>query len=458
MAFPTTQMSGYADLKGRIALALSRCQEQPWLDFKESQPWSVLRWRLLKTIMGMANIRDGGLILIGVAEKGTTWELTGIESAHLATFDYDDIIDQLSKYASPQVSVDIVLHDHDDGKRYLAFHVHQFNDSPVVCRNNSPDDVKPKDRLAAGEVYVRPTTGKPQTVKVTDAARLHDLLDLAAEFRARRMLEIGKRVGLVPSESATKRYDAEFSTIKSFPVPIKDFPHWCVMYRPESYDPDLIPTLTDCFRLVEKSRVQFRGWDFPHLATNSDSAHGVLRGSQWIGSWANFMGSIEYWQLFQSGQFVHFAALHEVTEKQWRDKLQHDTMSHLGRNRDIEWASVPGYISLVNLIYTVTEYFEFAARICQAGIYRGNLNISIDLTGVKGFLLTTDSNRMWRQHCIASEDHLSKTWIVSSETLISGSLDHSLKAVVWLSECLGWMSPNVDAIRGEQQKLISGRF
>jgi len=111
MAFPTTQMSGYTDLRGRISLALGRCQEQPWLDFKESQPWPELRWRLLKTIMGMANLRDGGLILVGVAEKGTAWELSGIEPAHLAAFDYDDIIAQLSKYASPQVSVDIVVRE-----------------------------------------------------------------------------------------------------------------------------------------------------------------------------------------------------------------------------------------------------------------------------------------------------------------------------------------------------------
>src|SRR5437588_3304353 len=133
MAFPTTQMSGHTDLKGRITLALSRCQEQPWLDFKESQPWDVLRWRLLKTIMGMANLRDGGLILVGVAEDGTASKLTGIDAVHLPTFAYDDIVDQLNKYASPQVSVDIVLHDHDDGNRYLAFHVHQFKDSPIVC-------------------------------------------------------------------------------------------------------------------------------------------------------------------------------------------------------------------------------------------------------------------------------------------------------------------------------------
>lgn len=212
MAFPTTQMSGYTDLRERILLALGRCQEQPWLDFKESQPWQALRWRLLKTIMGMANLRDGGLILVGVAEKGTAWDLLGIEPDHLAAFDYDDIIDQLSKYASPQVSLDIVIHDHDDGHRYLAFHVHEFKGCPVVCRNNSPDDVKQKDRLAAGDIYVRPTTGKPQTVKVTDAGLLQDLLQLAAEFRARQMLEAGRRIGLVPGETAASLYDAEIAT------------------------------------------------------------------------------------------------------------------------------------------------------------------------------------------------------------------------------------------------------
>lgn len=217
MAFPTTQMTGYTDLKGRIELALSRCQEQPWLDFKESQPWETLRWRLIKTIMAMANLRDGGLILVGIAEKGTAWELAGIEPDDHTTYDYDEIIDQLGKYASPQVMVDIVVHDHDDGNRYLAFHVHQFKESPVVCRKNSPDNLKPKERLAAGDIYVRPTTGTPRTEKVTDAVRLHDLLELAAEFRARRMLEVGKRIGLVPGETSDSLYDAELASISQPP-------------------------------------------------------------------------------------------------------------------------------------------------------------------------------------------------------------------------------------------------
>lgn len=213
MAFPTTEMAGYSDLKDRIALALSRYQEQTWLDFKESQPWSELKWRLLKTIMGMANLRDGGLILIGVSERNDTWTPTGIDPKDLGTFDNDEIIDQLEKYASPRVQLAIVLHDHDDGNRFLVFHVGQFDDCPILCRNNSPDGVKPNDRLASGDIYVRPTTGRPRTIKANDARLVHDLLELAAEFRARRMLEIARRVGLVPAESTASQYDAELPAI-----------------------------------------------------------------------------------------------------------------------------------------------------------------------------------------------------------------------------------------------------
>src|SRR5690606_19104328 len=152
------------------------------------------------------------------------------------------------------------------------------------------------------------------------------------------------------------------------------------------------------------------------------------------------------------------SALREATEGGWKEKLQQDTMVHLRHKQDVDWDKVPGFISLVNLVYTVTEFFEFAARISQAGIYQGSVEISIDLNKIQGYVLTTDGNKFCRQYCVANEDHLSKTWNISSESLIAGSQDHSLNAIVWLCECLGWMSPNIDAIRGDQQKLLQGRY
>jgi len=458
MAFPTTKMPAYVDLKVRVSLALSRCQEAPWLDFKESQPWEILRWRLLKTIMGMANLRDGGLIVVGVAEKGNAWSLTGIAPEHLVTFDYDSIIDQLGKYASPQVRVDVVTHDHEDGNRYLAFHVHQFDDSPVICRHNSSDTVKPKDRLTAGDVYVRPGAGKPQTATVTDAAQLRDLLELAAESRARKIVETAKRLGLVPAETAAAQFDEELAPIARGPVPIEESPHWHVMFRPEAYESNRIPTLTDCVRLVQKARVQLRGWDFPHMASETSMNNGFVRGSHWIGSSANFMGNIEYWRLFQSGQFTHFALVREAVSPEWRAKLKQDTMNHLGRGFDIDWDSIPGFISLTNLIYTVTEYFEFAARVCQAGVYRGGLDVSLEVNGINGFVLTTDFSRLWSEFRRATDASFSNRWRLSSDQLVAASADCSRNAIMWLCECFGWISPNADSIRKDQERLLSGNM
>ncbi len=90
------------------------------------------------------------------------------------------------------------------------------------------------------------------------------------------MLEVGKRVGLVPGETAASQFDANLATIQSLPVPVKDFPFWRVVYRPEAYVPELIPSLTECVKLVEKARVHLRGWDFPHLS-NRDNERSTVR-------------------------------------------------------------------------------------------------------------------------------------------------------------------------------------
>jgi hypothetical protein len=105
----------------------------------------------------------------------------------------------------------------------------------------------------------------------------------------------------------------------------------------------------------------------------------------------------------------------------------------------------------------VTEYFEFAARICQAGVYRGGLDVSLELTGIKGFVLTTDWERAWSEYRPATDDRLRKSWRLSSEMLVAGSAEHSMKAM-WLCQCFGWMSPNVEGIKRDQEKLMSGNL
>jgi hypothetical protein len=60
------------------------------------------------------------------------------------------------------------------------------------------------------------------------------------------------------------------AAIEDLPVPVKRFPYWTVLYRPEAFVPERIASMSECVKLVEKARVQLRGWDFPHLGIRED--------------------------------------------------------------------------------------------------------------------------------------------------------------------------------------------
>lgn len=203
-ALPTSDMPGYKRLHDRVLNALGRCQETQGIDFKESAPWGSLKWRIITTALGMGNLRDGGIIVIGASERGQTWELTGITNEHLNTYNPDVIIDVINKYSSPSVEMDIVLVKYRNDRDFLAIQINEFEHTPIVCKKNSPT----AGGIIEGAVYIRPP-GVARTTRVMNSAQMHDLLELAAEKRARRILEVSRRIGLVSRSTSTERYDEE---------------------------------------------------------------------------------------------------------------------------------------------------------------------------------------------------------------------------------------------------------
>lgn len=102
---PSATLPGLKLLYDRALLALERCQETQSIDFKQAADWESLKWRITETALGMGNLRDGGVIIIGVSENGDSWELTGISENDLRTFDVDIMIDQVNSYTSPHVNL-----------------------------------------------------------------------------------------------------------------------------------------------------------------------------------------------------------------------------------------------------------------------------------------------------------------------------------------------------------------
>ncbi len=201
MAIPTSDMPGHRALHDRVVAALDTCVESQSVHFKESAPWEALQFKIIRTALAMANLRDGGVLVVGVGERGEQWDLTGISEEHLVTYDVDDVVDAIHRFASPAIGVTLVIVPHGKDRRFLAMRILEFADSPIVCRR----DGAAGSGLKQGAVYVRPP-GVARTTEVRSAEQMHDLLELAAEKRARRILETAARIGLAPTN---KPFDDE---------------------------------------------------------------------------------------------------------------------------------------------------------------------------------------------------------------------------------------------------------
>ena len=240
----------------------------------------------------------------------------------------------------------------------------------------------------------------------------------------------------------------------NLPVPVTHHPHWRVLFRPQSYERERIARLADCLKIVGRNQVRLRGWDFPHLSPRTEERE---TGANWIASWSSFMGHLEYWRFYQSTQFIYLGSVRERTERDWDQKLRTEAQFHFGY-LGFDANSAPGFLSIKNFIYTVTEYFEFASRLCQAEVYEGALNISVGLHGINGFVLTADPDRVRYRLYQSTSDDLEKAWTLPTTDLITSAQDRSLEAIVWFFERFGWTQVSTEVLRSAQEDFLANRL
>ena len=198
-AIPTTDLQGYEALRERTDGALQLLKESRAVDFKQSIKWEVYKIKFTETIMAMSNLRDGGIVILGVSEEDDGWKLKGITDEDLATYDPDNMIDFVNKYASPVVNFDVVRHD--VGKvQLLIMSIREFESEPVVCKRDYNKD------LRRGIIYIRPI-GKPETRPIQNAEELRELLDIAVEKKMRRFA--GQVEQIYGSKSTTHQQDQQ---------------------------------------------------------------------------------------------------------------------------------------------------------------------------------------------------------------------------------------------------------
>jgi predicted HTH transcriptional regulator len=162
------------------------------IEFAESHPFAVLRWKVIEGAMAMANLRDGGRIVVGVSQREGHFELSGIEAGHLNTYDPDDVLEAVNKYARPPVEAAIFTVE-EEGHKFLVIDVAPFKRSPVVCTKSAPDNSGRK--FKGGDVFAR-TAGRVSTTRIVDADLMEEIVEIAAEKRAGEIIATAQRIGL----------------------------------------------------------------------------------------------------------------------------------------------------------------------------------------------------------------------------------------------------------------------
>ena len=169
------------------------------IEFKGPGPLTDRRLtaQVVRAMLGMANRRDGGNVIIGVVDREDLLNPVGIGGDELGSWVYDDLADQVARSADPGITFELEIKEYNDN-RFVVVQVEEFRDIPVLCKR-AFDDV-----LRDGACYVR-TRRRPETSDIPTQADMRDLLELAIDKGVRRYLERAQRLGIIAMASISSQ-------------------------------------------------------------------------------------------------------------------------------------------------------------------------------------------------------------------------------------------------------------
>lgn len=186
-------------------------RESARLEYKDSWPWTEQKFKemLTRSILAMANMKDGGHIIIGVEQGRDAPNPGGVRAEHLATYNEEAIKDFVGNYADPYVdfSIDIVT---ARDRRFVLITVREFEEIPVICKKDGRTE---QGALKIGAVYVRTRDRRPSSVPVQNQAQIRELLELAIDKGIRKLQRRGLTYGQgLPTD--TELYDREIEDVR----------------------------------------------------------------------------------------------------------------------------------------------------------------------------------------------------------------------------------------------------
>jgi len=200
---------GYGSLEDYI----TRGREERWLEYKRGFPWpkqmTPEKAKVIRACLSLANIQDGGAIVIGQNEiDNNRWEPEGMSEEDARSWSQDPVQTKVNVYADPPVELAVTPVPYN-GTWFVVIQVSQFHWQPVICRGaypgNSRDPV-----LKQGGLYTRPRR-KHESSLVSTLPDMRDITRLAARVAIAELVEDGVLRFLSTPEKPSDRelFDAQ---------------------------------------------------------------------------------------------------------------------------------------------------------------------------------------------------------------------------------------------------------
>lgn len=395
--------------------------------------------KVARAVMAMGNLRDGGLVVVGIDDDQIAAMQPGLSDDEFAEWsDFDLVAGALSAYSDPPVTFELRRFTLSNGSRVVVIDVDEFEHDVHICKKDA------QGVLQGGQTYVRPR-GKPESVPVPSSAAARELHNLAVSKGIREFVRIAGAAGVslgpaAPDATAVaaadaQAYDAERQEAWSAPNPVNEpaagaVGSWVstpgytdVVVRPSRFVADrLNPAHLDGF--VVEHAVSKRGWPVPFVGREPIGRHG-----QWVAQDIPPAGLPhgEAWRMFTSGQFLHRRLL--ATDLRDAQPLK-PTL-----------AGASGAVAVWDVLLYMVEVAEFGARMATT-LSLDEVTFEVGLEGIANRqVVSGDFARHYEGRSVASVNRFETAETVDVATLLDDPAAVGVKLTQQLLQQFGVQIP-----------------
>lgn len=362
--------------------------------------------KVARAVMAMGNLRDGGLVCLGVDETQMPQMLPGLDDDQFAAWsDFDDVMDKMARFSDPPVSFKVQPLKLDNGAQVVVLDVAEFDHIPHVCKRDSQRD------LQKGMTYVRPR-GKPESVPVPSSSEMRELLDLATTKGVRDFIARAAAAGISlsggPSMEEVEREAFSREAMLAWEQPsaalqqILTHGYSDIAIQPGPFDAERLAPATLC-SFIEDHTVRLRGWPVPYI----DHRIPLERHGRWIGQTIEpqIVPHFEAWRICTSGQFLQRRVL--ATDARNSSELEPNDYR------------ATGAVAVWDVLLYGVEIAELGARLATT-LESEHITFELSLHGIAGRqLISGDWSRELHASYLVHADTLRASRSVGTEELIA---------------------------------------